>query len=422
MYSVWNTELPSFDEAKQERSKLIAELRQGSAREQRLADLLAKCRKNNRCNLDECPVCDRRKRLPKWEAPASVVKTITGRSVPRIYLDRVEIVGERRPLNEKKLRAITASMGRIGLQTPITVRMQKKRVILVTGWYRLAAAKRLGWDAIPSVELYGENVDARTWQLHENLCRADQTVLERAEHIEEQRKLVQQKSEGGHVAPPGGYQPKDVGMKKTAKALGLTREEVRRSKIIAALSAKTKAEVRKLGLDDNQAALLEIAKQPATSAQLRAVAEIVARKHAGLVRYVSAAPGAADKKTAERIKALEADIQLKAGIVERVNDALAAGRKRLHEIHDKLAVDDALAASSDCAKEEFKQLADEAGHGEFIVPDQDADKTARRHAEGKLGRLKVRWKKYLAPDWKDASEKTRARFVAEVLGYPERVS
>ena len=375
MYSVWNTELPSFDEAKQERSELIAELRQGSAGEQRLADLLAKCRKNNRCNLDECPVCDRRKRLPKWEAPASVVKTITGRSVPRIYLDRVEIVGERRPLNEKKLRAITASMGQIGLQTPITVRMQKKRVILVSGWYRLAAAKRLGWDAIPSVELYGENVDARTWQLHENLCRADLTVLERAEHIEEQRKLVQQKSEGGQVAPPGGYQPKDVGVKKTAKALGLTREEVRRSKVIAALSAKTKAEVRKLGLDDNQAALLEIAKQPATSAQLRAVAEIVARKHAELVRYVSAVPGATDKKTAERIKALEADIQLKAGIVERVNDALAAGRKRLHEIHDKVAVDDALAASSECAREDSKQLAD-AGDSESIVPDEDADKSA----------------------------------------------
>ena len=176
----------------------------------------------------------------------------------------------------------------------------------------LAAAKRLGWDAIPSVELYGEKVDARTWQHHENLCRAELTVLERAEHIEEQRKLVRQKSEGGQAAPPGGHQPKDAEVKKTAKALGLTREEVRRSKVIAALSAKTKAEVRRLGLDDNQAALLEIAKQPATSAQLRAVAEIAARKHAGLVGHVSATPGATDKKTAEEIKALEAT-QLKTG-------------------------------------------------------------------------------------------------------------
>ena len=56
------------------------------------------------------------------------------------------------------------------------------------------------------------------------------------------------------------------------------------------------------------------------------------------------------------------------------------------------------------------------------MPDEDADQSAHRIAgEGKFERLKVRWKKYLAPDWKDASEKTRARFVAEVLGYPERV-
>ena len=149
MYSVWNTELPSFDEAKQERSELIAELRHGSAGEQRLADLLAQCFKGNRCNLDQCPVCERRKRLPKWEVPASVVKTITGRSVSRIYLDKVEIVGERRPLNEKKLRAITASMGRIGLQTPITVRMQGKRVILVSGWYRTRCGQTAGMGCDP---------------------------------------------------------------------------------------------------------------------------------------------------------------------------------------------------------------------------------------------------------------------------------
>jgi hypothetical protein len=109
--------------------------------------------------------------------------------------------------------------------------------------------------------------------------------------------------------------------------------------------------VRELGLDDNQAALLEIAKQPASSAQLRAVKEIAARKRADLVRYVSATPGVMDKKTTDEINALEADIRLKVGIVDRINDALAARRKRLHEIHDKLAVEDALAASSECAND-----------------------------------------------------------------------
>jgi hypothetical protein len=134
-YNVWEPELPSFDEAKQQRSELIAELRHGSAGEQRLADLLAQCRRGSRCNLRECPVCQRRKQLPKYGIPASIIKSWLGTLAPReIYLSKIQVVGERRHLNEEKLRALVASIDNIGLQTPITVRMQKKKVILVSGW------------------------------------------------------------------------------------------------------------------------------------------------------------------------------------------------------------------------------------------------------------------------------------------------
>ena len=418
----FDPKIPTFEVAKQQRSDLIAELRQGEAGEQRLADLLAKCHKGNRCNLRECPVCQRRKLLPKYRIPASISKSFLGTMAPQeIHLSKIQIVGERRPLREEKLCAIAASMDQIGLQTPITVRRQNKKVILVSGRYRHAAAERLGWDAIASVEFCGDQIDAHIWQLEENLSRAELTVLERAEHIEGRRNLVLQKGEEGQVAPPGGRQPKDEGVKKTAKALGITREEVRRAKVIAGLSEKTKAEVRKLGLEDNQLALLAIAKQPAAPAQLRVVKEIAERKRADLVHRVSAAPGVVGKKIADEINALEADIRTKVGIVERVNDALAAARKRLHEMHDKLVVEDALAAGAESAEQESKKLAGEADDDESIVPDQDADKSARRiDDQGKFERLQRRWEKFLALDWKDASQKTRARFVAEVLGYPDR--
>jgi ParB-like chromosome segregation protein Spo0J len=412
--------IPTFEMAKQQRSELIAELRQGEAGEQRLADLLAQCHKGSRCNLHECPVCQRRKELPKYRIPASISKSWLGRP-HEIRLSSIRVVGERRPLNEAKLRTMMASMDRIGLQTPITVRMQKKEVMLVAGGYRFAAAKRLGWTAIPCVEFCSDEIDARMWQIEENVCRADLAVLERAEHIEEFRTLIQNRSEGGQVAPPGGHQPKNSGIKKTAKALGITREEVRRSRVIAGLSEKAKAEVRKLGLDDKQAALLAIAKEPAAPAQLRMVKEIAERKRADLVHRVSAAPAAVDKKMADEINALEADIQTKMGVVERVNGAVAAHRKRLHEMHDKLAVEDVLAAGSEAAEQEARQLAGGAGDVESMVPEQDADQSARRSDDqGTFGRLQRRWEKFLSLDWKDASPKTRARFVAEVLGYPDR--
>jgi hypothetical protein len=198
----FDSKIPTFEVAKQRRTELIAELREGGPGEQRLAELLTRCWKGNRCNLDECPVCQRRKQLPKWRIPASVSKSFIGTLAPQeIRLGAIKVVGERRPLNEEKLRKIAASIDHIGLQTPITVRMQKKKVILVSGWYRLAATERLGWDAIPCVEFCGDQVEARMWQIEENACRADLTVLERAEHIEEFRTLIQNKSEGGKLHP-----------------------------------------------------------------------------------------------------------------------------------------------------------------------------------------------------------------------------
>ena len=136
----YDLKIPSFEVAKQQRSDLIAELRQGEAGARRLAELLAKCHKGNQCNLHECPVCQRRKQLPKFRIPASIIKSWLGTLAPReIYLSKIQIVGERRPLREEKLCAIVASIDQIGLQTPITVRRQKKKVILVCGRYRLAA-------------------------------------------------------------------------------------------------------------------------------------------------------------------------------------------------------------------------------------------------------------------------------------------
>jgi hypothetical protein len=71
--------------------------------------------------------------------------------------------------------------------------------------------------------------------------------------------------------------------------------------------------------------------------------------------------------------------------------------------------------------ENSKRSADKAGDGQSIVPDEDANKYSRPRKDGKFARLKKRWNKYLVFDWEDASEETRARFVSDVMGYPERV-
>jgi hypothetical protein len=269
-------DIPTFKEAVKERKKQIAKLKKEEDHDR--AGRIASCRKGNRCYLNDCPVCNRRyhialSRLRKsdifdFEAPGDLHFSIV-----EVAVDAIKIVDRRRPIDEKKLAALKASIKEIDLQTPITVQVQKNgQIVLVTGWYRLVAMKELGKRAIPCFHYHEGGIDTYLWKRAENVYRAELRVLERAEAINEMRQAILQK--GGQVAPPGGSQPNNAGIKKAAKALGFTKEEVRRSKVIAEMiSPEAKAEAKKLGLDDNQHALLDIAKLPA-NAQCAAISAI----------------------------------------------------------------------------------------------------------------------------------------------------
>ena len=63
-----------------------------------------------------------------------------------------------------------------------------------------------------------------------------------------------------------------------AKALGTSREAVRRSRMIASLSPKAKTAAKAAGLDNNQAVLLKAAKESTPEAQAKKVHELAKRK------------------------------------------------------------------------------------------------------------------------------------------------
>ena len=65
------------------------------------------------------------------------------------------------------------------------------------------------------------------WEISENLHRAELTVTERAEHIAEWVKLTREKV--AQVAPPGGRQPRDQGIRSAVRELGIDRTEAQRS-------------------------------------------------------------------------------------------------------------------------------------------------------------------------------------------------
>jgi len=79
--------------------------------------------------------------------------------------------------------------------------------------------------------------------LAENLHRSELTVLERAEHIEEWRRLAAEKV--SQVATP---QPRAAGVRQAARELGVPKEEVTRARVIASMPEPLKQAARVAGV------------------------------------------------------------------------------------------------------------------------------------------------------------------------------
>jgi len=79
--------------------------------------------------------------------------------------------------------------------------------------------------------------------------------------------LANAKVSGQLGQKPQGGRP-ESGISAMARALGITRKEVERALLIAALAPEAKQAAVEVGLDDNQAALLDAAKEKTPEAQV----------------------------------------------------------------------------------------------------------------------------------------------------------
>jgi ParB-like nuclease domain len=113
------------------------------------------------------------------------------------------IVGDRlRALDRESVERLKESISRIGLKTPISVRSSGQGCTLVAGRHRLAACIELGINQIPVVAETGSELEARLWEIAENLHRAELTALERAEHISQWIKLRGERGAGSPAIKP----------------------------------------------------------------------------------------------------------------------------------------------------------------------------------------------------------------------------
>jgi hypothetical protein len=199
------------------------------------------------------------------------------------------VIGDRMrsTINEDVVLRMMESIKDGRFHTEPFVREADDKVSLVAGLHRLEAHRRIGHDEIDCRLFHGTETEAKMMEIEENLARAELTVLERSEHLDEWRKLALAKDV--QVAHPGGRQPSDRGHSKTASKHSTSREEVRRAETIASLAPEAKQEARTANLDNNQAALIEAAKAPTPEAQVAMIQSIKAHgsvesaKHAAMM-------------------------------------------------------------------------------------------------------------------------------------------
>jgi len=156
------------------------------------------------------------------------------------------IVGDRpRALDRESVERLKESISSIGLKTPISVRSSEQGWTLVAGRHRLAACIELGINQIPVVAETGSELEARLWEIAENLHRTELTVLERAEHISQWIRLRGEKGAGescdqaddkldqvgpvSELVPARGGRARKGGVRAAARELGISRTDASRA-------------------------------------------------------------------------------------------------------------------------------------------------------------------------------------------------
>jgi ParB family chromosome partitioning protein len=146
--------------------------------------------------------------------------------------------------------------------------------------------------------MHSDEREARLWQISENLHRADLTVLERHEQIAEWLRLIGngppgvsgqlvRKRRGGR--PEGGLSLAARKLPVAGTSAEGRRKSVERAIRVDNISPKAKAEAVAVGLDNNQSALLAVARQSTPESQVRKVRDLAGRKRKPRLKWADPA-------------------------------------------------------------------------------------------------------------------------------------
>lgn len=187
-------------------------------------------------------------------------------------IENIKIRGHRRPLKESTVAALMDSIKDCGLVNPITVATKKDgAVLLVAGYHRLEACRRLGWKTIPAHTLHS-SVDMlrELAEIDENLIRNELSPLEMADSLKRRKeiyvKLHPPTKRGGDHTSETGKQNAGSALcfaKDTAASTGKSERVIQQNvKIATDLTKAVKEKIKDTPIAGNKEELKTLASVP----------------------------------------------------------------------------------------------------------------------------------------------------------------
>ncbi|BAZ70648.1 ParB family protein (plasmid) [Fischerella sp. NIES-4106] len=230
-----------------------------------------------------------------------------------IDISRVNILPNRRPLNDQKVAELMESIKANGLLNPITLDQDFN---LVAGLHRLTACKLIGFQEIECHIITCEDTDhARLAEIDENLIRSELDALERSELWLERDRILERmglrakvgdnqftQRGGENISPP----PKTT--VELAKEIGYTERTFQYGKQIAKnIVPEVKEMIKGTPIARNTSALLKIAREGSKERQEAEQAEIAAEEARTQQKRVELEK---QKKLAEQAREKQKKLQL----------------------------------------------------------------------------------------------------------------
>ena len=167
-------------------------------------------------------------------------------AIQNLDVEIIYVPERMRKVSTERVVALAESIKLLGILSPITIRIMPEMEIdgvieqgvpvLIAGHHRLEAARSVGLEEVPCIEVTADDIEAQLWEIDENLARSELTTDEKRDHLRRRKALWDERErQVAHDAPAvlrdgrkSGPQHQKSFAAETAAATGLSKSQINR--------------------------------------------------------------------------------------------------------------------------------------------------------------------------------------------------